>query len=183
MPPQKPNILVIFGDDIGYWNLSTYHQGMVKAQLLKGHKAGATTYRVHLDGYDQGALLAGKGPSARKEFFFFSDDGDLLAFRYERVKIHFAVQRATGIDVWREPFVALRAPVFFDLDVDPFERGNVGFGYDRWWYERSYLALPAQAIVGRFLMTFKDFPPRQRPGSFTIDQALEKMAAAGPNAS
>ncbi len=155
----------------------------IKEQLLKGYRAGNTTYRVHLDGYDQRALLSERGPSARKEFFFFSDDGDLLAVRYERVKIHFAVQRATGIEVWREPFVSLRAPVFYDLEVDPFERGDVGFGYDRWWYERSYLALPAQAIVGRFLMTFKDFPPRQRPASFTIDQALEKMSAAGPNAS
>ncbi len=155
----------------------------IKAQLLRGHTAGATTFKVHLDGYDQTAMLSGKGPSTRKEFFYFSDDGDLLAVRYERVKIHFAVQRATGINVWREPFVSLRAPVFYDLEVDPFERGDVGFGYDRWWYERSYLALPAQAIVGRFLVTFKDFPPRQKPGSFTIDQALEKMASAGLKAS
>jgi arylsulfatase A-like enzyme len=155
----------------------------IKEQLLNGKTIGNVTYRVHLDGYDQTALLTGKGATARKEFFFFSDDGDLLAFRYERVKIHFAVQRATGIAVWREPFVVLRAPVFFDLEIDPFERGDVGFGYDRWWYERSYLALPAQAIVGAFLSTFRDFPPRQKPGSFTIDQALEKMQSAGPNAS
>jgi arylsulfatase A-like enzyme len=147
----------------------------IKEKLLKGHKVGETTYKVHLDGYDQTAMLSGKGATARQEFFYFSDDGDLLAFRYDRVKIHFTVQRATGIAVWREPFTTLRAPLIFDLEIDPFERGDVGFGYDRWWYERAFIALPAQALVARFLETFKEFPPRQKPGTFTIDQALEKM--------
>jgi arylsulfatase len=147
-------------------------------KLLKGHKAGEVTYKVHIDGYDQTELLSGKSETARKEFFFFSDDGDLLAFRYERIKIHFAIQEATGIDVWRKPFTALRGPVFYDLSIDPFERGDDGMGYDRWWYERAFIAVPAQAMVGKFLATFMEFPPRQRPGSFTIDQALEKMSAA-----
>ena len=150
----------------------------VKEQLLEGKQVGDATYKVHLDGYDQTALLAGKEPSARKEFFYFSDDGDLLAVRFERVKIHFTIQRATGIDVWRAPFTTLRAPIFFDLEIDPLERGDDGIGYDRWWYERSYLAVPIQGIVGRFLATFAEFPPRQKPGSFTIDQALEKMQSA-----
>jgi arylsulfatase len=152
----------------------------IKEKLLHGHRAGERTYRVHLDGYDQRRLLSGDGPTARKEFFYFSDDGDLLAFRYDRVKIHFAVQRAKGIDVWREPFDVLRAPIFFDLKVDPFERGDEGIGYDRWWYERAFLAIPAQAIVSKFLATFRDFPPRQKPGSFTIDQALEAMSKSSP---
>ncbi len=150
----------------------------IKEKLLKGHKIGKTTFKVHVDGYDQTAMLAGQGATARKEFFYFSDDGDLLAFRYERVKVHFTIQRTTGINVWREPFTTLRAPIFFDLEIDPFERGDVGFGYDRWWYERSFLAMPIQAIVGQFLATFAQFPPRQKPGSFTIDQALEKMQTA-----
>jgi arylsulfatase len=147
----------------------------VKERLLEGHKVGETTYTVHLDGYDQRAMLAGKGTTARQEFFYFSDDGDLLALRYERIKIHFTVQRATGIAVWREPFTTLRAPMFYDLEIDPFERGDTGFGYDRWWYERAFIALPIQAIVGRFLASFVKFPPRQKPGSFTIDQVLAKM--------
>jgi arylsulfatase len=151
-------------------------------KLLKGHKAGEVTYRVHLDGYDQTPMLSGKRGTARKEFFFFSDDGDLLAFRYERIKMHFAIQEATGIDVWRRSFTELRAPVFYDLEIDPFERGDVGFGYDRWWYERAFIAVPAQAMVGKFLSTFTAFPPRQKPGSFTIDQALEKMSAAAHTA-
>ncbi len=150
----------------------------IKEQLLAGHTAGDKTFKVHLDGYDQTALLAGTGPSAREEFFYFSDDGDMLALRFRRVKIHFTVQRATGIAVWREPFTTLRAPLIFDLEIDPFERGEDGFGYDRWWYERAFIALPAQAIVARFLESFREFPPRQKPGSFTIDQALEKMQSA-----
>src|SRR5208283_2103967 len=123
----------------------------VKERLLEGHKVGETTYNVHLDGYDQRAMLSSKGTTARQEFFYFSDDGVLLALRYERVKIHFTVQRATGIAVWRDPFTTLRAPMFYDLEIDPFERGDTGFGYDRWWYERAFLALPIQAIVARFL--------------------------------
>jgi arylsulfatase A-like enzyme len=147
----------------------------IKEQLLNGYKAGEKSFKVHLDGYDQTALLSGQDPSARKEFFYFSDDGDMLAIRYERAKIHFTVQRATGIAVWREPFITLRAPLIYDLEIDPLERGDDGFGYDQWWYRRSFLAVPIQGIVAQFLGTFQEFPPRQEPGSFTIDQALKMM--------
>jgi arylsulfatase len=160
------------------WMLTLYAAAggdpTIKEQLKQGCKVGDTTYKVHLDGYDQIELLKG-GKSARKEFFYFSDDGELLAFRYQRVKMHFALQRAEGLAVWREPFVSLRAPIFYDLKIDPFERGDTGIGYDTWWYERSFLAVPAQSIVSQFLASFEEFPPRQKPGSFTIDQALEKM--------
>ena len=152
----------------------------IKEKLLKGHQAGDKTFKVHLDGYNQMDYLAGKtDESARKEFFYFSDDGDLLALRYERLKIHFMVQDATGIDVWRNPFRTLRAPIFFDLEVDPFERGQEGMGYDDWWYRRSFLAIPVQNIVGKTLMTFAEFPPRQKPSSFTIDQAMEALSKPG----
>jgi arylsulfatase A-like enzyme len=96
----------------------------IKENLLKGYTAGNMTYKVHLDGYSQVDYLAGNGPSNRKEFFYFSDDGDLLAVRYQRVKAHFMIQEATGIDVWRHPFTTLRAPIFFDLEIDPFECGQ-----------------------------------------------------------
>lgn len=155
----------------------------IQEKLLAGHAVGDRTFKVHLDGYDQTVLLQGTAPSERREFFYFSDDGDLLAFRYDRVKIHFSIQEATGINVWRRPFTTLRGPMFYDLSIDPFERGDSGIGYDDWWYRRSYLAVPAQAIVGRFLESFAAFPPRQKPGSFTIDQALEKMSASGAGAS
>jgi len=152
----------------------------IKSKLLKGHQAGDMTYKVHLDGYDQSSYLAGKGVSQRKEFFYFSDDGDLLAIRYDRVKVHFMIQEAKGIDVWRKPFTTLRAPIFFDLAVDPFERGDEGMNYNDWWYRRAYLAVPIQNIVGRTLMSFKEFPPRQKPASFTIDQAMEKLKQSTP---
>jgi arylsulfatase len=150
----------------------------IKEKLLAGYTAGSTTYKVHLDGYDQSDLLAGKGAGARKEFFYFSDDGDLLAVRYERIKIHFMVQNASGMDVWRTPFETLRAPIFFDLRSDPTERGQEGMGYNNWWYRHAFIAVPTQQIVGNFLASFKEFPPRQRPGSFTIDKALEALSKA-----
>ncbi len=150
----------------------------ITSKLLKGHKAGNTTYKVHLDGYDQSQYLAGKGPGKRKEFFYFSDDGDLLAVRYDHVKVHFAIQESKGIDVWRRPFTTLRAPIFFDLAVDPFERGDEGMNYDEWWYRRAFIAVPMQQIVGQTLASFKEFPPRQRPASFTIDQAMEQLMRA-----
>jgi arylsulfatase len=150
----------------------------VKEKLLSGYTAGNRTFKVHLDGYDQSDLLAGKGPGKRREFFYFSDDGDLLAVRVDRLKMHFMVQNATGIDVWRKPFETLRGPLVFDLRSDPTERGQEGMGYNDWWYRHSFYAVPSQQIVGSFLATFKEFPPRQRPGSFTIDKALEALSKA-----
>jgi arylsulfatase A-like enzyme len=152
----------------------------IKGKVLKGHNAGSMTYKVHLDGYDQTEYLAGKGPGKRKEFFYFSDDGDLLALRYERIKVHFMIQEAKGIDVWRRPFTTLRGPIFFDLQIDPFERGDDGLGYNDWWYRRAFIAVPIQEIVGKTLISFKEFPPRQRPASFTIDQAMEQLMKATP---
>lgn len=128
--------------------------------------------------YDQTDVLAGKGPSKRKEFFYFSDDGDMVALRYDRWKIVFAEQRAHGFDVWQEPFVPLRLPKLFDLCADPFERADhEAIDYGRWRAERVYLLVPAQAFVGQFLATFKEFPPRQKPATFSIDQVLEKLTA------
>ena len=148
----------------------------IKEKLLKGYNAGDKNFKVHLDGYNQLDYLSGKSPKGfRDEFFYFSDDGDLLAVRYQRVKADFMIQEATGIDVWRHPFTTLRAPIFFDLEIDPFERGQEGMNYNDWWYRRAFLAIPLQLIVGKTLMTFKEFPPRQRPASFTIDQAVEAL--------
>jgi len=147
----------------------------VKEKLLTGFQAGSRTYKVHLDGYDQTDLLAGRGPGARKEFLYFSDDGDLLAMRYTHLKIHFMIQNATGIDVWRKPFETLRGPIFFDLRSDPAERGQEGIGYNEWWYRHSFYAVPVQNIVGGYLQSFAQFPPRQKPGSFTIGNALDAL--------
>jgi arylsulfatase A-like enzyme len=171
---------IIAGEDWMPTILAAAGDPNVKEKLLKGHQAGDKTFKVHLDGYNQLDYLAGKSKkSARDEFFYFSDDGDLLALRYQRMKIHFMIQEATGLDVWRRPFTTLRAPIFFDLEVDPFERGQEGMGYNDWWYRRSYIAIPVQNIVGKTLMTFKEFPPRQKPASFTIDQAMEALSKPG----
>jgi arylsulfatase A-like enzyme len=150
-----------------------------KERLLSGYKTGNRTFKVHLDGYDQTELLAGRGPSKRKEFFYFSDDGDLLAVRYDRLKLNFMVQNATGFDVWRKPFETLRGPIIFDLRSDPAERGQEGMGYNDWSYRHAFYVVPTQKIVGDYLQSFVQFPPRQKPGSFTIDKAVEALSAPG----
>lgn len=147
----------------------------IKSELLAGKQVGTTQYKVHLDGYDQANFLAGKTPSARKEFYYFSDDGDLLAYRFENLKMHFMIQNASGFDVWRKPFEVLRLPILFDLRSDPAERGREGMGYDNWAYRHSFYGYPVPQMVGAFLATFEQFPPRQKPGSFTLGDAVEMI--------
>ncbi len=151
-----PTLLAAAGDD------------KVKDELLKGKKANGKSYKVHLDGYNQLPYFTGQTQeSARKEFVYWSDDGDLLAVRYNQFKMHFAIQEhESGLDVWKYPFTKLRVPLIFDLSIDPFERGDTGMGYDRWMYERSYLLGPAIEKVNQIMSTFDDFPPRMEAGSF-----------------
>jgi arylsulfatase len=155
----------------------------VKEQLLRGMQVGATTFKVHLDGYDITDALVGKSPSPRHEFFYFNDDGSLVALRYDNWKIVFAEQKAHGMDVWQEPFVQLRLPKIFNLRSDPFEiADHEGMDYERWRMERLFLLVPAQQYVGTFLATFREFPPSQKAGSFGIDQVMEALSAgAGAN--
>ncbi|MEY3367617.1 MAG: hypothetical protein RI973_772 [Bacteroidota bacterium] len=148
----------------------------VKSELLAGKMVGNTTFKVHIDGYDQADFLAGKAPSARKDFYYFSDDGDMLAYRYENLKMHFMIQNATGFDVWRMPFETLRIPLLFDLRSDPAERGREGMGYDNWFYRHSFYGYPVTEMIGGFLATFQQFPPRQKPGSFTLGDAVEMIS-------
>jgi arylsulfatase len=112
----------------------------------------------------------------RKGFLYWSDDGDLFALRVGNWKATFMEQRAHGLGVWFEPTVAMRGPHLYNLRSDPFERGteDASMFYDKWKADRTFLLVPAQAIVAEFLQTFKEFPPRQKPASFSIDQALEK---------
>lgn len=154
----------------------------VKNQLLKGMKVGPKTFKVHLDGYNITDALAGKTPSPRKEFFYFNDDGSLVGLRYSQWKIVFAEQRAEGFDVWQELFVPLRLPKVFNLRSDPFEIGDKeAMDYGHWRADRIFLLVPAQEYVGKFLASFKEFPPSQKPGSFSIDDALEKLQQTGNN--
>ena len=153
----------------------------VTEKLKAGHEAAGKTFRVHLDGYNQLGLLTGKdAASERKEFFYFSDDGDLLALRYDNWKLTFMEQRVTGtLQIWAEPFVSLRVPKMFNLRTDPFERADVTSNtYYDWMLDRVFLIIPSQRVVGEFLQTFMKYPPRQKAASFTIDQVLAKMEAA-----
>ncbi len=153
----------------------------IKQKLLDGHEAGEKTFKVHLDGYNLLPYLTGETEgSPRTEFFYFSDDGDLVAFRYDNWKIVFMEQRVPGtLQVWFEPFVPLRAPKLFNLRTDPFERApTTSNTYWDWYIDRVFLLVPAQAIVAEFLNTFVDYPPRMKAASFTIDQVQEKLEAA-----
>jgi len=151
----------------------------IKDKLLKGHQAGTKTFKVHLDGYNQLPYLTGQQPrSARKEFIYFNDDGDLVAMRYENWKVVFEEQRATGtMRIWAEPFTKLRVPKVFDLRADPYERADITSNtyYDWVLTEGVTIFTAAQPLVATFLATFKDYPPSQRPSSFSIDQIVEKM--------
>jgi hypothetical protein len=144
----------------------------IKGKLLKGHAAGNKTFKVHLDGYNLLPYLTGKeDKSPRKEFFYFNDDGELVGMRYENWKLVFSEQRAPGtMRVWAEPFTPLRVPKMFDLRADVTSNT-----YYDWLIEHGYLILVGQGEVAKFLGTFKEFPPRQRPASFSIDQIIEKM--------
>jgi arylsulfatase len=153
----------------------------IKEKLLKGHKADGKTFKVHLDGYDQTAMLKDEGPSARKEIFYITDDGDLSAIRINKWKILFTQQKSTGMDVWREPLSPTRMPLLVDLHADPFERAmprGASYEYDKWATQRMYAFVPAQAIVAKFLKTFKEYPPSQKPGSFSVSDALESLQTA-----
>ena len=150
----------------------------IKEELLKGHKAGAKTFKVHQDGYNQLPYLTGlELRSPRREFFYFNDDGDLVGLRYENWKIVFMEQRAPGtLQVWAEPFTPLRVPKLFDLHADPYERADITSNiYWDWFLSRSFVVAGASIVAVQYLQTYKDFPPSQRPASFTIDQAVEKL--------
>jgi arylsulfatase A-like enzyme len=148
----------------------------VKEQLLKGMKVGNKTFKVHLDGYDITDALAGKAPDPRKEFFYFNDDGSLVGLRYLQYKIVFAEQRSIGLDVWQNPFVSLRFPKLFNLRSDPFETADhESINYGKWRVDHAFVLVPAQQYVGQFLATFREFPPSQKAGSFSLDAAMEML--------
>ena len=152
----------------------------VKDKLKKGHRADGKNFKVHLDGYNFLPHMTGeekKGP--RKEFFYFSDGGQLVGLRYNNWKLVFAEQRKHYFDVWSEPFVTLRLPKLFNLRTDPFERADTDSNnYRTWWIRRVFVVVPSQVIVKEFVDTFKQFPPRQKPAKFNVDDVLKNMSKA-----
>ena len=151
-------------------------------KLKTGYSSIGRNYKVHLDGYNFLPFLTAKtDQTPRKEIFYFSDDGDLTALRYDDWKLIFMEQKAEGtFRVWMEPFVPLRVPLMFNLRRDPYERSEITSNtYYDWLLDHAYLLVPAQAYVGRFLATFQEFPPRQKAASFSLDQVMEKLSTGG----
>jgi arylsulfatase len=150
-------------------------------KLKRGHQAAGKTFKVHIDGYNLVPYLTGQEKkSPRQGFIYFDDDGNLVALRFDNWKVVFMEQRVEGtLRIWAEPFVPLRVPKLFNLRTDPFERADITSNtYYDWLVDHIPQVLAAQAIVLPFLETFKEFPPRQKAASFTIDQALAKMSEA-----
>ena len=151
----------------------------VAEDLKKGANIGGRSYKVHLDGYDLGPALRGESAWPRREFIYWTDDGQVAALRYDNLKITFLEQKAHGLRVWQEPFTVLRAPLLTNLRSDPFERAEHenAMGWQRWYMERMYAIAPAGAFVGRWLQSFKEFPPRQKPGSFNLERVMESVTS------
>jgi arylsulfatase A-like enzyme len=153
----------------------------ITEKLLKGYEVDAPrkkNFKVHLDGYNLLPLLTGQTEkSQRKEFFYFSDDGDLLGLRVDNWKLLFAQQRVQGtMQIWTEPFVKTRIPYIENLRTDPYERATITSNtYWDWIFDHAFLLVPAQQYVGKFLATFQDYPPRMKAASFTIDEVLESL--------
>ena len=157
--------------------------GDIKERLLDGGvRALGRKYKVHLDGYNLLPALKGEEEWPRREFLYWTDDGNLAALRYDQWKVHFLEQRGHGFDVWQEPFVELRLPKLVSVRSDPFERAHhEGMGYQKWRMERAFVLVPAQSFVANWLSSFEQFPPRQKPGSFSLSQVMDKLTDASSN--
>ena len=149
-----------------------------KEQLLKGAKIGDRNYKVHIDGHNLRPAFKGEAAWPRRDFIYWTDDGSVAALRYDNWKITFLKQNAHGMDVWLKPFEELRAPMLNNLRMDPFELAqDIGMDYDRWYLEHMFVIAPATAYVAKWLQSFKEFPPRQKPGSFNLDRVMESVTS------
>jgi arylsulfatase len=161
-----PTLLALAGDT------------QVKEKLLKGYTVGDMTYKVHLDGDNLVPYLTGQAPKGpRESFIYINDDQQVTALRYDNWKFVFQEQQATGtLRIWANPFTPLRVPKIFNLRTDPYERADITSNtYYDWLMDHVFLLVPAQAHVGQFLATFKEFPQRQKADSFNLDDVLRKM--------
>jgi arylsulfatase A-like enzyme len=158
----------------------------IASELAAGAELNGVQYKVHLDGHNQLDYITGQADeSPRQHFFYVSDDGDLTALRYDNWKFVFLEQRAEGtLRVWQEPYVELRFPKLFNLRTDPYERADITSNtYWDWVLDHIFLFVPAQSYVAEMLQTFAEFPPRQKPASFNLDQVMAKLQDANAGAS
>jgi len=154
----------------------------VVAKTLTGYKLTNKTVKVHLDGYNLVPFFKGEvKESPRKEFVYWSDDGQVYAIRYGRWKTVFIEQDHEGLDIWSQEPTKLRLPKIFDLLQDPFERGDKSLLYDSYWVHKIFITYGAIALTSQWLQSFKEFPPRQKPASFNLDEVMRKLTATPPN--
>ncbi len=152
------------------------------AKVKKGYRASGKTFKVHLDGYNLMPFLRGEvKESPRKEFIYWSDDGDLMAIRYNQWKATFLEQHTEisaemPVGVWQGQFTKLRVPNLYNLKADPFERGPTSIYYADWQVRRVFIQVPMQAFAAQWLASFKEFPPRQKPASFNLDEVMRTMS-------
>ena len=161
-----PTLLAIAGDP------------EITQKLLDGYKVGETTYKVYLDGYNLVPHLTGQSEKGQRESFLYcNDDQQLTGLRYDNWKLVFMEQRVLGtLRVWAEPFTTLRVPKVFNLRLDPYERADVTSNtYYDWLIDHAFLMVPAQDYVGQFLMTFREYPQRQKAASFNLNAVLDKL--------
>ena len=147
------------------------------ADLRRGRTVAAREYKVHLDGYDLAPALKGESAWPRSDFIYWTDGGEVAALRYKDWKATFLLQESEGLEVWQKPFTELRAPILTNLRMDPFERARSehAVGYQRWYLEHMFMIAPAGAYVGQWLQSFREFPPRQKPGSFNLERVMEAV--------
>jgi arylsulfatase A-like enzyme len=165
-----PTLLAIAGDT------------QIKDELLKGYKVGDMTYKVHLDGDNLVPYLTGQvAKSPRESFLYINDDQQLVALRYDNWKLVFMEQRAQGtLLIWANPFTSLRVPKIYNIRTDPYERADITSNtYYDWLLDHAFLLVPAQAYVGEFLMTFKEYPQRQKAASFNMDEVMANLKESG----
>jgi hypothetical protein len=161
-PAKKPNIIMIMADDVGIWNISAYHRGMM----------GGSTPNIDRIASEGALFTVTEGP--RKEFFYFTDGGDLNALRYNEWKISFKTVKG-NLFTGREE--STNVPIVTNLRQDPWERyQDLSMNYGKWWGEKLWTMVPAVNIVGRFLLTFKEYPPSQVSGTLTVDKAVAMIA-------
>ena len=149
-------------------------------QCMKSCTLSGKSFHVHLDGYNLLPFFKGEvKESPRKEFFYWSDDGDLFAIRVMDWKISFIEQYNEGLDIWLKDYTRLRGPLCYNLRSDPFERGPYSFLYSNWQAHHAFMFVPAQAIVAKFLESFKEYPMRAKPASFNLDEVMRKLSPKG----